>query len=316
MEKTGRAVHSEAPIAADAIIRCENATVVYRARRRPERVALDGVSLEVRAGERVALLGPNGAGKSTLLSVLSGLLKPDAGRISRADGVSRASMGVVFQTLSLDPLLTLRENLTLHLRTHGREPPEARRGAIEAAERAGLSDRLDDRVSTLSGGLKRRGDLARALSTEPRLLLLDEPGAGLDPAARDDLRRALDARPNGCAVVISTHDAEEAGWADRALLLAEGRVVADGTTAMLGERCGRWVVRLAEEHAGEVRMHGEAHRVRSLWREGGRAAFSADSPGHTRAMTEHLAASGIAYESGPPTLADLYRSVTGSGLAP
>ncbi|MEM1329972.1 MAG: ABC transporter ATP-binding protein [Planctomycetota bacterium] len=295
------------------LIRTRDLTVVYPGRRgTPARRALDGVSLDLEAGASVALLGPNGAGKSTLLSILAGLKTPTSGTLDRDDALTHASLGVVFQTTSLDPLLTVRENLVLALRTRGVGSREARARAAEAAELTGLSARLDDRVRALSGGLSRRADIARALSTDPTLLLLDEPGAGLDPAARDDLLRVLDGARAQSTIVLSTHDAEEAAWADRAVLLSEGRVLSDGTPASLLDECGRWVVR---GPAAEI-DHTDSAGLHRLWEAEGRVALSADDRHALDPLSGALADRGIAFEAGPPTLADVYRASTHTDALP
>ncbi|HEX8299130.1 MAG TPA: ABC transporter ATP-binding protein [Rubricoccaceae bacterium] len=207
--------------------------------------ALEGVTLDVAPGERVALLGPNGSGKTTLFRAISGLLRPDAGTVAVAGHAAgtadaRKRLGVVFQTVALDGVLTVAENLRVHAALMGVSRSEVSGRVADALRAVGLTDRAQTRVSTLSGGLARRADLARVLLHRPALLLLDEPTTGLDPTARRELWDALDAlRDNGTAQLVATHLLDEAESCNRVVVLDGGRVVADGTpealTAALGE---------------------------------------------------------------------------------
>jgi linearmycin/streptolysin S transport system ATP-binding protein len=198
--------------------------------------ALDGAGLSVRAGEIVTLLGPNGAGKSTLMSIAAGLLRADAGTVAVAPGVR---IGLMPQEPALYPMLSAAENLAfiaraVGLRREAIEPEIAR--VLEAVQ---IVDRRDDRVSGLSGGMKRRLGFAAAILGGPQVLLLDEPTAGVDPQSRLGLlelvRRQAAA---GSGVVYSTHYIEEAERiADRVAILHQGRIRATGTVrALLGEQ--------------------------------------------------------------------------------
>ncbi|WP_284620462.1 ATP-binding cassette domain-containing protein [Aquabacterium humicola] len=201
------------------------------------RAALDGIGFDIAAGQFVALLGPNGAGKSTLFQLLTGLFTPSRGTI-RIDGIdlrARASaalarIGVVFQPLSLDLELSARRNLALHAALHGLPRRLAQQRIDEDAARAGLGAELDRPVRALSGGLRRRVELVRALLHRPALLLMDEATVGLDPASRRALLATLheDVRQRGSSVLWATHWVEEALPADRVLVLHHGRLLADG----------------------------------------------------------------------------------------
>jgi ABC-2 type transport system ATP-binding protein len=211
------------------------------------REALAEVSLEVPAGRFVALLGPNGAGKTTLFSIVTRLYDNRSGSVAifghdlrRASSRALAELGVVFQARTLDPDLTLRQNLAYHAALHGLAG-RAMRARIEMLlTRAGLGERIDDMVRTLSGGQARRVEIARALVHAPRLLLLDEPTVGLDLAARSaivDSVRSL-VRDDGISVLWATHIFEEIAPEDAVYVLHEGRVVAEGTAAVLAAQGG------------------------------------------------------------------------------
>ena len=209
--------------------------------------ALAGVTLAVRAGEFVALLGPNGAGKTTLFQLLSGLFVADTGAIvvmghdMRVDAVpALAGLGIVFQAPTLDLELSVRANLRFHAGLHGLPGrPAAARIAADLA-RLGLAERADDPVRALSGGQRRRVELARALLHEPRVLLMDEPTVGLDPASRRDLIalvRGLTGQ-RGLAVLWATHLCDEAEQADRVVVLDRGKVRRDAPPAALIAEAG------------------------------------------------------------------------------
>jgi ABC-2 type transport system ATP-binding protein len=211
------------------------------------RKALDKVTLSVAAGEFVALLGPNGAGKTTLFQLTSGLFVADGGRILIEDRDMRresvaalAGVGVVFQQATLDLDLSVRANLRFHTRLHGMDTAHAVRRIQEELERLDLLDRADDVCRSLSGGIRRRVELARALLHEPRLLLMDEATVGLDPASR---RGLLDYVLGLCAsrhlgVLWATHLVDEAECAGRVVVLHRGRLLCQGTPQDLLQQSG------------------------------------------------------------------------------
>lgn len=210
------------------------------------REALAGVSLDVRPGEVLGLLGPNGSGKTTLFKLLSTLMPIADGDIvvggasvrTNAAAV-RSQLGVVFQAPSLDQKLRVEENLRHHGRLYGVTGSELRSRVDEELERFGVAERRRDLVETLSGGLRRRVELAQAMLHRPRVLVLDEPSVGLDPSARSDLWKRLgDAKADGLTIVVTTHLLEEAEKADRLAILDAGRVVALDTPMALRSSVG------------------------------------------------------------------------------
>ena len=218
-----------------------------------ERLALDRVSFGVGEGELFALLGPNGGGKTTLFKVLSTLIPPSEGTF-RVDGLSpsgslrdvRRRLGVVFQAPSLDRKLTVLENLLVHGAVLGLGGSALRARAAALLERMDVADRSRDLVETLSGGLARRVEIAKALLHEPKVLLLDEPSTGLDPLARRSLRLLLaELARGGTTVLLTTHLFDEAEEASRIGILDRGRLVALGAPADLTREVGGDVVVLA-----------------------------------------------------------------------
>jgi ABC-2 type transport system ATP-binding protein len=210
--------------------------------------AVDGVSLKALPGEFIALLGPNGAGKSTLFQLLSGLFTADSGRIevmghdmSRNPVPALAGLGIVFQQPTLDLELTVTANLLFHAGLHGMPRAIALKRIGEELAQLDLADRAHDKTSQLSGGNRRRVELARALLHQPRLLLMDEPTVGLDPASRSELLRQLLAmrRDRQVAILWATHLCDEVPDADRVIVLHRGKVLADTTPRALIESSGK-----------------------------------------------------------------------------
>ena len=217
------------------------------------RVALDDVSLSVAAGTFVALLGPNGGGKSTLFRICATLQRASEGSVQvfgsdvkTESAAVRRRLGVVFQSPALDQRLTVRENLLHHGRLYGLQGRPLREGIEQALVRVGLADRSREIVSRLSGGLKRRAEIAKVLMTRPSLLLLDEPTTGLDPGVRRDLWRDLASirASDGTTIVLTTHLLDEAAAADHVFVLDRGRIVVDGAPETLTRMVGGDVIRL------------------------------------------------------------------------
>ena len=210
------------------------------------KTALEDVSFTVRHGRFTALLGRNGAGKSTLVALVSALFAPQAGEISvlghalaRDSRAALARMGIVFQQQTLDLDLTVRQNLRYFANLHGLSGARARSGIESTLAQLGLADHRGETVRALSGGQRRRLEIARALLHEPRFLLLDEPTVGLDIPTRDELVRHLHAlcAERGLAVLWATHLVDEVWPEDDLVVLHDGRVREAGPVAEVLARC-------------------------------------------------------------------------------
>ena len=218
-----------------------------------DRIALQDVTFNVAKGEIFGLLGPNGGGKSTLFRILSTMMVPTGGTatiagidVARDPAKVRRQVGVVFQTQSLDKALTVEENLRAQGHLHGLSGATLRERMDFAMGRLGLTDRRRDLVDTLSGGLRRRVEIAKALLHRPQVLLMDEASTGLDPAARRDVTRHVDElrKQEGVTILLTTHILEEADKCDRLVLLHKGAIVAHGSPRELCSRIGGDVVEL------------------------------------------------------------------------
>jgi ABC-2 type transport system ATP-binding protein len=302
------------------MVETEDLVVEYGAR-----TALAGVSMEVREREIFGVLGPNGGGKSTLFKVLSTMLGPTRGwarvagfDVEREATEVRRRIGVVFQSQSLDRKLTVEENLRGQGHLYGLWGARLTERMEEVMRRLGLGERRRELVEALSGGLRRRVEIAKGLLHRPAVLLMDEPSAGLDPGARRELwRYVAELRgTQGVTVLLTTHLLEEAEGCDRLALLHEGKLVAAGTPAELKSRIGGDVVVLEVGDAAA----GMRERLEARW--GVRATEVNGSlrveigNGH-RFITEVVEAFPGAIQSvalHKPTLEDVFLDETGAAL--
>lgn len=234
----------------------------YPAKRKaPARRALNGVSFSVAQGELFGLLGPNGGGKSTLFRILATSFAPTGGTASIlgrdlvADPASvRAFLGVVFQYPSLDNKLTVRENLVHGGRLYGLGGATLASRIDEMLGHYRLIPRAGDLCGTLSGGLRRRVELAKSLLHAPKVVLLDEPSTGLDPAARQDLwDHLLALKKQGTTILTTTHLMDEGDRCDRVAILDQGKLVASGTPEALKSEIGGDVITIEAADASTLR---------------------------------------------------------------
>ena len=291
------------------------------------RLALSNVNFEVKAGEIFGLLGPNGGGKSTLFRILSTMMAPTGGRaevaghdVARDPAAVRRAIGVVFQTQSLDKALTVAENLRAQGRLHGMSGPKLRDRMQQVMERLGLADRRDDIVETLSGGLKRRVEIAKGLLHRPVVLLMDEASTGLDPGARRELWQYVEELRSreGVTILLTTHILDEAGRCDRLALLHQGRVVAEGTPAHLRARIGGDVVVLeAAEGTDSAELAGRIETRFGLKPSLMDGALRVEIANGHRFITEVVEAFPGAIDSvglHKPTLEDVFVRETGASI--
>lgn len=217
------------------LVQVKNLTKVYG-----DKVAVNGLNLEIESGSFTAILGPNGAGKSTTIQMLIGLLQPTSGQIIYAE---QTKLGVVFQNSVLDANLTVVENL----RIRAKQYKQVETGKIEQLiEQLGLASFAKQRYGTLSGGQKRRVDIARALLNSPDLLFLDEPTTGLDIQTRESIWKLLKdlQQKEKMTVVLTTHYLNEADDADKIYIVDHGQVIAQGSADQIKERYARNVLRI------------------------------------------------------------------------
>jgi len=271
-------------------------------------IAVDGISLELRVGECLGLLGPNGAGKSTLIRAVAGRVIPDSGRVqvfgsAAGSTAARAALGWVPQEIALYPRLTANENLRAFGRYNGMSGKNLDESVAWCLNWAALEDRAGELVHNLSGGMKRRLNMAAGLIHHPRLVLLDEPTVGVDPQSRNRIFEMIEAlRAQGMTVIYTTHYMEEAErLCDRIAIVDHGRIIALDTKEALVRAS------FAERSQVTARFAGPSEAV-TAWvaSRGGRmneaaaessteftAEFSVDRPTEIAALLDSAAASGL-----------------------
>lgn len=302
-----------------------NAVVVNQLEHRyGDRLALAGVSFEVPQGEIFGLLGPNGSGKTTLFRILSTLMPAQSGQVSlggydvnREPDAVRRQIGVTFQSPSLDGKLTVLENLTHQGHLYGLSGRALKSRIDQVMEQLTISDRAKDFAEKLSGGLKRRVEIAKCLLHYPSILLLDEPSTGLDPGARHDLWKTLETlrQEHNVTILVTTHLMEEAERCSQLAILDVGKLIAFGTPDQLRETVGgdsltiqaddpaRLSHLLQEKFQITPQRVGAALRIE---RENGHELLTeivTRLPGEFRSMT-----------IGKPTLEDVFIKLTGRTL--
>jgi daunorubicin resistance ABC transporter ATP-binding subunit len=299
------------------------------AKRFGEVVALGGLDLTVTAGTVFGLFGPNGAGKTTLVRILATLVEPSSGRatvlghdVVREPLAVQRRIGLAGQFAAVDEELTGRENVEMIARLYRLAKGEARRRTADVLERFDLVDASDRRVSTYSGGMRRRLDLAAGLIGRPPVLLLDEPTTGLDPRARQELWRIVDElRRDGTTVLLTTQYLEEADrLAQRIAVVDRGRIAAEGTAAELKAAVGATIlsVRLADRiaaHEASATLAGlGAAEQPHVDAADGEIRLAVEDPGAAAEAVRRLDARQLkvtSVELHQPTLDDVFMTLTG-----
>ncbi len=295
-----------------------------------EILAVGGISFQVRAGEIFGLLGPNGAGKTTTLSMLSGVLRPDSGRIL-FEGIDmfvdpirvKRQLGVVPQEIALYEELSARENLAFWGALHGLKGARLRQAMDHILDRVGLAARSKDPVKNYSGGMKRRLNLALGLVHDPRVVLLDEPTVGIDPQARANILEVIrQVAESGTTVLYTTHYLEEAeSLCHRIAIMDQGRILAEGTLDELKRQAGEEEI-ITIEGSFQVDAieagirQGESLRLLSV--EPGRAIISTGGSGEGAVkLLSQLFGTRIPMDRisiRPPSLNSLFLNLTGREL--
>jgi lipooligosaccharide transport system ATP-binding protein len=301
----------------DAVLRVENLRKRYG-----EAEVVAGVSFEIRRGECFGLLGPNGAGKTTTLRLCLGLIEPDGGSVElmgepvpRRARAARRSVGVVPQFDNIDPDFTVVENLLVYGRYFGIPDHEIRSRIPELLEFAGLASRAEVRIQTLSGGMKRRLTLARALVNDPDLVFMDEPTTGLDPQARHVIwERLKQLLARGKTILLTTHFMEEAErLCTRLVVMDRGRIIDTGSPReLIAQRIEPQVVEVHGDGV-EAWSAGEARSLASRVEQAGDTAFCyVRDPAPLLAHLERRPA--LRYLHRPANLEDVFLKLTGREL--
>ena len=283
------------------LVQVKNLTKVYG-----DKVAVNGLNLEIESGSFTAILGPNGAGKSTTIQMLIGLLQPTSGQIICAE---QTKLGVVFQNSVLDANLTVVENL----RIRAKQYKQVATGKIEQLiEQLGLTSFAKQRYGTLSGGQKRRVDIARALLNSPDLLFLDEPTTGLDIQTRESIWKLLKdlQQKENMTVVLTTHYLNEADDADKIYIVDHGQVIAQGSADQIKERYARNVLRILTQHSKDLKA---ALPTSCEWEQGkeNEFFFYPETTKEALALLGQIGSYIEQFEFQPGTMDDAFMALTG-----
>lgn len=232
--------------------------------------AVKGIDFYVEEGKLFAFLGPNGAGKSTTIDMICTYLKPDSGEIivdgctvGKNDDEIRRKIGIVFQDSVLDPILTVRENITLRGSFYGLKGKKLAKAVEDACKIVNITEFMDRPYGKLSGGQRRRADIARALVNTPKILFLDEPTTGLDPQTRQNVWETIEKlqKENNMTVFLTTHYMEEAAEADYVIVIDNGTLAAKGTPAQLKEKYAKNTLRIVPHNSKKLTDYFNSNKI-------------------------------------------------------
>ncbi len=232
--------------------------------------AVKGIDFYVEEGKLFAFLGPNGAGKSTTIDTICTYLKPDSGeiivdgcKVGKNDDEIRRKIGIVFQDSVLDPILTVRENITLRGSFYGLKGKKLAKAVEDACKVVNITEFMDRPYGKLSGGQRRRADIARALVNTPKILFLDEPTTGLDPQTRQNVWETIAQlqKENNMTVFLTTHYMEEAAEADYVIVIDNGTIAAKGTPAQLKEKYAKNTLRIVPHNSKKLTDYFNANKI-------------------------------------------------------
>lgn len=286
--------------------------------------AVKGIDFSVKEGQLFAFLGPNGAGKSTTVEMLCTLLAPDSGTVmidgnilGKHDDKIRNSIGVVFQNNMLDDFLKVEQNLRIRGSFYGLKGKELESAIEFAAKNTDSCDILKRKYMNLSGGQKRRADIARALLHTPKILFLDEPTTGLDPQTRKSIWETIEnmQKNTNMTVFLTTHYMEEAAKADYVVLIDDGKIAASGTPAELRETYAKDLLYLrckAESESAVQRFFAE--RKTSVRNEGGRLIIPLDATIDALPLLNELQDKILGFEVAAGTMDDAFLAITGKEI--
>lgn len=283
------------------LVQVKNLTKVYG-----DKVAVNKLDIQIERGSFTAILGPNGAGKSTTIQMLIGLLQPTSGQITYAE---QTKLGVVFQNSVLDANLTVVENLQIRAKQY----KQVKTGKIEQLiEQLGLTSFAKQRYGTLSGGQKRRVDIARALLNSPDLLFLDEPTTGLDIQTRESIWKLLKdlQQKENMTVVLTTHYLNEADDADKIYIVDHGQVIAQGSADQIKERYARNVLRILTPDSEDLKA---ALPTSCEWEQGkeNELFFYPETTKEALALLSQIGSYIEQFEFQPGTMDDAFMDLTG-----
>jgi multidrug/hemolysin transport system ATP-binding protein len=282
--------------------------------------AVDDISFEVQQGSLFAFLGPNGAGKSTTIGCLTAIHQKDEGKVvvnghelGKNDGDIRRSIGVVFQGSILDPLLSVRENLGMRASLY--HLPDSGKRIEGLAKLIGLSSFLDRRYGKLSGGQRRRVDIARALLHQPSILFLDEPTTGLDPQSREKIWETIDTlqAENGLTVFLTTHYMEETERAAMVYVIDGGKIIAHNTPTGLRSEYSHDELRLVAKNVSELSQKFKEAKLSYLVEHDVLVLQSASSQEALKTL-EHFKADINDFEFRHGTMDDVFLNLTGQPI--